>query len=268
MNINPLALPTILLSAVAFWIGKRAESKFVESTRSLAFVIASICAIPALLYILYYTHLFDNAAWFYNFRAIRYTELLASGIGLIAGWLYSASAPESFGEKLAIPSALLILVAIPFIKPVMTPLDYSALQDRCDGDACLQTTFSTCGPTSAANVLKILGTPSSERELAEAAYTYRGGTENWYLSRALRQRGFDTNVMVAQPLPDRLPTPSIAGVILGGGAGHFVAVLSQDRSNVTMVDPLKGKLVVPRVELTRAYHFTGFFLVVHRRAQN
>jgi len=265
MNINPLTLPTLFLTLVAFWIGKRAESKLSGRTRVLAIVFGPVLAIPGLLYVLYYTHLFDSAAWFYNLRAARYTELLASGMGLIAGWLYSVVAPESIGEKLAIPTALVVLASIPFIKPIVTPLDYSTLQERCDGEACLQTTLSSCGPTSAANILKMYGQPSSEKELAKAAYTYRGGTENWYLSRALRERGFDTRVIVQTALPDRLPTPSIAGVTLGGGAGHFIAVLAQDGSKVTIVDPLKGKLAFGRSELDRQYHFTGFFLLVSRR---
>jgi hypothetical protein len=131
-----------------------------------------VLAIPGVLYVLYYTHLFDNAAWFYNFRALRFTELLASGMGFLAGFLYSAIEPEAFGEELAIPEGLFVLLFIPFMKPVSTPLDSSQLKDRCDGEACLQSTPSTCGPTSAANVLWALGRPSSEKEPARAAYTY------------------------------------------------------------------------------------------------
>jgi hypothetical protein len=76
-----------------------------------------------------------------------------------------------------------------------------------------------------------------------AAFTYRGGTENWYLSRALRDRGFGTRVVVESPLPDQLPKPSIAGVILGDGAGHFIAVLSQKGSQVTVVESTQGKAI-------------------------
>src|SRR5512143_3918123 len=122
MDINPLALPTLLLAIIGFWIGRRAESKFAGKKRVAAVILAILLASPGLLYVLYYTHLFDNAAWFYNFRAVRYTELLASGTGLLAGWLYSVVAPESLGEKLAIPTALFLLVGIPFIKPIITPL--------------------------------------------------------------------------------------------------------------------------------------------------
>lgn len=260
MHINPLAVPTFLIAAITFCAGIQAERRLVGNARLPALALAAALSIPGLLYVLYYIHLFDSAAWFYNFRAIRLTELLASGIALLAGWLYSVVAPESLGEKLAIPTALSALLIIPFIKSIITPLDYAQLQDRCEGETCLQSTPSTCGPTSAANILKNFGRSSSEKELAMAAYTYRGGTENWYLSRALRDRGFDTNVVVESPLPERLPAPSVAGVILGGGAGHFIAVLSQDGPVVTIVDPLKGKLVMQRSDLAQQYRFTGFFL--------
>lgn len=266
MQMNPIAVPTFVFALIAFWIGTRAEG-FLQDRRAriVVVVVSIILALPALLFVLYYTHLFDNATWFYNFRAIRFTELLVSGTGFLTGFVYSFTEPESIGEKLAIPAILFILVAIPFIKPVITPLDLTQLSDRCVDDVCLQSTPSTCGPASAANILKMLGQDTSEQQLATESFSYRGGTENWYLSRALRKRGFDTKVTIEFPLPSVLPAPSIAGVVLGGGAGHFIAVMSQDGSDVTIVDPLKGKIVIPRVTLEKQYRFTGFFLVVKKR---
>jgi len=266
MQINPLALPTLLLAIGLFWLGIQAERRLKGTARAFGLIAAGLFAVPGLLYVFYYVHLFDSAAWFYNFRSIRYTELFASGIGLLGGFLYSLTDPESVGEKSVIPTALFILLAIPFIKPVITPLDYEQLKVSCDGEACLQSTPSTCGPTSAANILKSFGQQVSEKQLAIDAYTYRGGTENWYLSRALRRRGFDTEVIVDSTLPPELPAPSIAGVLLGGGAGHFIAVISQSGSEVTIVDPLKGGMVIPRGSLEKEYRFTGFFLVVRRRS--
>lgn len=263
---NPLALPTFLLAMGLFWLGIQAERRLKRKTRTFVSIVAVILSMPCLLYAFYYAHFFDNAAWFYNFRAIGYTELLASGVGLIGGFLYSLTDPESVGEKSAIPTVLFILLAIPFIKPVITPLDYEQLRVSCDGEVCLQSTPSTCGPTSAANILKSFGQPASEKQLAIEAYTYRGGTENWYLSRALRSRGFDTKVFVDSTLPPELPAPSIAGVVLAGGAGHFIALLSQEGNDVTLVDPLVGKLVIPRASLEKQYRFTGFFLVVKERS--
>jgi hypothetical protein len=56
--------------------------------------------------------------------------------------------------------------------------------------------------------------------------------------------------------------PAIAGVVLRGGSGHFIAVLSDTDGQVMIADPLVGRLVMKRESLYRAYKFTGFFLTV------
>lgn len=265
MQINPLAFPTFFLAAVFFLIGKRIFPELRSSLARVAFLSASLLfALPGLLYIAYYTHLFDGAAWFHNFRAARFTELLTSGMGLLFGFVYSWMEPETFGEKLFAPVVLFILVFIPFMKPVLAPIDLSRLNAECPDRICLQSTESSCGPASAATILNNEGVRASERELAKDAFTYRGGTENWYLARALRKRGFNAYVEEVDP-NEQLPTPSIAGVVLAGGEGHFVSVLSIKDDIVTIADPLTGKLVMPRAALLRRYHFTGFFLVVSRK---
>lgn len=128
----------------------------------------------------------------------------------------------------------------------------------------MQSTPSTCGPASAATLLRAFGQRASERELAEEALTYQGGTENWYLARALRHRGLNVNVRIVTP-GDSFPAPSIAGVVLPGGAGHFVAILDQSPLTITIADPLKGKMIVEKRRADQYYRFTGFFLEVHSK---
>jgi hypothetical protein len=229
------------------------------------FLLAFVAAVPAFLFALYYTHLFDNAAWFYRFRAVPYTELLVGGSGLLAGILHYRFAPETLGEKLVIPAALAALLAVPFVKPLLDPIDLNRLRDRCEGEVCMQSTFSTCGPSSAATLLKAFGQTASEKQLARECFTSRGGTEIWYVARAFERRGFHTSVVI-QPL-ERLspPSPAIAGVVLRGGAGHFIAIMSQTADEVTIGDPMKGKLVVKKSDLKSYYDFTGFFLVIQPR---
>lgn len=98
--------------------------------------------------------------------------------------------------------------------------------------------------------------------MAKAAFSTHGGTEIWYLARALNKRGYSTEVVIQRgekPLP---ALPAIAGVVLPGGAGHFLAVLSEKDGQVTLADPLRGKVVVALPELRSTYRFTGFFLTV------
>jgi len=127
----------------------------------------------------------------------------------------------------------------------------------------MQSTFSTCGPSSAATILKAFGQTASEKELASECLTSRGGTEIWYIARAFRRRGFRTQVQVQTAASMSPVSPAIAGVVLPGGAGHFIAILSQTPTEITIADPMKGKLIVKRAELNNYYHFTGFFLIIY-----
>jgi len=224
---------------------------------------AVVLAAPGLLIAFYYTHLFDNAAWFYSFRVLPFTEFLPGGIGLLAGVLNSWFEPESLGEKLVVPAALAVLVVIPFVKPLLNPIELDRLRDRCDGEVCMQSTFSTCGPSSAATLLKAFGQTASEKQLAGECLTSRGGTEIWYIARAFERRGFRTRVLIQPPNSLSPQSPAIAGVVLPGGAGHFIAMMSETSDEVTIGDPMKGKLVVRKADLKNYYHFTGFFLVIH-----
>lgn len=78
--------------------------------------------------------------------------------------------------------------------------------------------------------------------------------------------GSETKVVIAPPGDSEMPSPAIAGVLLPGHAGHFIAVLNNDGTQMTIADPLKGKLVLSKKELSHYYHFTGFFLILERDA--
>lgn len=221
-------------------------------------VAGTILSFPAMLFAGYYTHLFDNAAWYYNLRALPYVELAGAGVGLLAGIAQARMAPAG---RVAVPAVTMLLILVPHLKPLLAPLDLAQLRDQCEGEVCLQSTPSTCGPASATTILRRLGIAATERELAVEARSSASGTEIWYLARALRARGVDAVAVMA---PGEIVAPSIAGVVLNGGAGHFVAVLRQTPEEVTVMDPLRGLSVIPRAEVGRQYWFTGFFLLAQR----
>ena len=264
MHFNSLTIPTILCSAALFLTGVNLERKAGSPANRLALTVAGFAlAAPGLLFDLYYFHLFDRAAWFYNFRAVRFSELATCGRGLAAGALHSWLRSTSLGGKVAVPATLFVLVFIPFAKPILVPLDFDRLQDRWSSEVCLQSTPSTCGPASAATVFRALGKTASEKQLATECFTYSGGTEIWYIARAFRRRGFSAQIFTQSTDSVSFPSPAIAGVVLGGGAGHFIAILGDAPTQVTLGDPLKGRLIVNKAELQHIYHFTGLFLVIH-----
>jgi hypothetical protein len=259
---NYLLLPTLSVAIVLFVLGRRAA---IAGWSTPALLLAgSVLSLPALLFAFYYTHLFDDALWFYSFRAIRYSELAASGAGslagVVAGIVERRSKRRGF-TTVGVLLALVLLLLVPYIKPLVAPLN-ATLHDRWSEDVCMQSTPSTCGPSSAATVLRRFGVRVSERKLADECYSYAGGTEIWYIARAIRSRGMDAQYRLISP--DSLLVPSIAGVRLGNpnGPGHFIAILDRDGERYVVGDPLVGRRVLTVSEIHAKYHITGFFLVV------
>jgi hypothetical protein len=193
------------------------------------------------------------------------SELSASGAGLLAGLLQAWTIRKGFRLRTLLPGLLLVGLFVPYMKPLFAPLDTTGLAAVCRDGVCLQSTASTCGPASVDSILKLFNIEESEKTLAREAFTSAGGTENWYLARALRRRGFDVRYVVAEKPVMRLHFPAVAGVKLAGGAGHFIAILGETDSAYVVGDPMFGKLHVPKPQLGRSYDFTGFFMIVEGR---
>ena len=171
MNLNPDAVPTFGIAFLLFWLGnavsRRADSKTKTVWLSL---VALLLSVPGMLYVLYYAHFFDRATWFYSLRAFPHSELLASGLGFTSGVIAFWSQPQTLGEKLIVPSVLAALLFVPFAKSALDAIDDTKLRDTCEGEVCLQSTASTCGPNSAASVLKLFGQwPQRSSLLANAS---------------------------------------------------------------------------------------------------
>lgn len=150
------------------------------------FLLFSILTIPAILFASYYLHILPERAWFYTLRSWAGSELLAIFLGAAGGAF--ATLPPRF--LLIIPLVLTIVtITVPYLKMVMSPLNATELRERWEGNACLQSTESTCGPASAASILRFLGEDASEREIAKAAFSTSRGTEAWYMARYFRVRG-------------------------------------------------------------------------------
>lgn len=150
---------------------------------------------------------------------------------------------------------------VPYLKPVMNPLELGSSKEQWDGDACLQSTASTCGPASTASILKSLGVDSSEHEIARQAHTSGSGTEAWYLARYVRSRGLEARFDFKPGYSSSACFPAMVGVRIGA-YGHFIAVLDRRGDRVTYVDPLTGKNSLPLAEFLKRYQFTGFQMVV------
>ena len=274
--LNLLFVPTFVVALGLFLYGRRIATN-VSSVRLIlvAGVVAVLAAVPALLFVAYYAHVLDTAAWFYAFRTVPYTELTASGLGfgagMAAGMINRIPLVNSSRLLTRLTPAVLLLclslvILAPYAKPLLIPIQ-TLLMDRWKDGICIQTTPSTCGPSSAATLLNYFGIHATERELARECFTCGSGTENWYLARALWRRGVQTDVQIVAAQTPRPPFPSIAGTEYGGrgGSGHFITILAEENGQYLIGDPLSGRMALSSEKLRSRYFLTGFFLVAHGR---
>lgn len=229
-------------------------------------VVMVLLATPAALFAFHYTKLLGEPIWLYRLRALPGSELLAALAGVSAAWVQGRWVPRlnlsHVGKRLLVPVSLVVLLAIPYLKPVFRPLRMNSLLDTWRDEVCLQSSGATCGPASAATILRQFGLPTTERELAVESHTSASGTENWYLARALRKRGMKVVFTRDNTLQPSLP--AIAGVRLKetANAGHFIALLARQDGELVVGDPLEGRSTNSLAELQRRYDFTGFFMRV------
>jgi hypothetical protein len=266
---NPLLIPVMFGSFVFFFLGirlfRRARTKFQKLALAAA---GSLAAIPAILFAVYYTGVFGEAIWFYSFRAMPGIELAACGVGLPAGLLHEfrIRSPRIRKQMSAgwIPLILLLCVTVPYLKQIFLRPDWNQFNDRWADNICLQSTDSSCGPASAATLLKYFGKSISEKRVAQESFTSRLGTENWYLIRTMRRHGLSARYSNEKPGNLHFSFPSIVGVRLGGenGIGHFITVLGKNGDRFIVGDPLHGRAQLTQAQLRNRYYFTGFSIFV------
>ncbi|HOM02358.1 MAG TPA: C39 family peptidase [Acetivibrio sp.] len=154
----------------------------------------------------------------------------------------------------------MILIIIPFIKPIIRPVSRnSQFQDRWKDGVCLQSTGSTCGPSALATIFNYYGISKSEQEIARASFSSSSGTENWYLIRYAEKNGLKTEVSYKNSLED-VPVPSIIGTYINGRIGHFITILGKEGDRFVVGDSLKGRLLLTEKEFNEYYTFSNFVL--------
>lgn len=258
LPVNLVGVISVIVSVVAFAISYRRLLARPFPVRLVSLGVFAFFSAPALLFALYYLHVLPERAWFYTLRSWPGTEMLVVFVGCAGG----AAASMLPRLLLGVPfSVVLTLGVAPYIKPIIGPVPDSAFQERWKGEACLQSTLSTCGPASVSTILRRLGVSSTEQEIARAAFSYVGGTEAWYLARYVRHKGLVARFDFRPTFSPDAGQPALVGVRMGS-AGHFIAVLEVRDGEVTFVDPLEGKQRLSLPEFQSRYKFTGFHMVV------
>lgn len=263
MVFNVNALVALAFAAALFRVGYVVGGRVSGRWGRVGLAVAGVTlAVPGALMVLYYLHWFDHWVWFYTFRAWRFTDWTAGGLGFGAGLAARWRPARYSGEaaSLAAGGAVFVAVMIPHLKPLLAPVRLADFASELKGGVCLQSTEYSCGPAAAVTVMKLFGIAASEREVVRFAFTSRRGTEVWYLARLMRFRGLKSRFIIDPSRIGDPPMPSIAGVRMGE-LGDFVAVLAKTRSGDFVIgDPLAGRRVVAAEALRREYTFTGFYL--------
>jgi predicted double-glycine peptidase len=265
--VNWIGIIAVVFAFPFFTLGYRIAKRPAQPLVKCAFILASVvCAIPAILYLVYYTGCLGEPLWLYRIRSIPGSELAASPAGLFAGWFHFTIVPRlslsRWGRRGLVPLVMAFSLAVPYLKPILKPRSIQAMRPEWREGVCLQSTFSTCGPAATATILNRFGLHTSEKEIAAEAFTSASGTENWYLARAIRRRGMKVAFECDKQLNG--PLPAIVGVRLKqmGNSGHFIALLERRGDQFVFGDPMTGALTNTLAALSDRYEFTGFMLSI------
>lgn len=250
INLVPLDLSILALTLLLFAAGLR-------SGRHGALLAAPGVAAVA-LFLAYYLHIVDGI-WYYRWRSLPIVDFAPALFGLSMGAVTAKAMAREESKAAAVVAGgliALLVVGAAFARPWLRPHPTDSLTERWSEGVCLQSTMRTCGPCTAATILRHLGHPATERDLAVAARTDGGGTLNWLLVRALRREGLQADFREPASVM-AVEAPAILGVRVGE-AGHFIALLERDGEVLHIGEPLEGRLTLSLDEFSERYGFDHF----------
>jgi hypothetical protein len=255
---NLLGALALVVALVAFSLTFRVARNRSWKVRSAWLLAMGVLSVPACLMALYYLHVFPEWAWFYTLRSWPGSEFCVVPLGA-ASALFATLLSRTL---LVLPlGGFLGASLVPYLKPLLGPIEEKDFADHWEEGVCRQSTYSTCGPASLATILRSHGVKVTEREIARSAHSYQGGTEAWYLARYARAKGMETRFVFREFFDPEAEFPAIVGVKIGA-SGHFIAVLDCMDGRVTVADPLYGREILSLDEFHERYRSTGFHLVI------
>jgi len=155
----------------------------------------------------------------------------------------------------------------PFLSPMLNRSYLLSLTTRLDQDGiCLQSTDYTCGPAASVTALRRLNLPADEGELAVLAHTSSAvGTPPDILCSTLRSKyqhaGLRCQYRHFQSVSELRDAPlTIAVINYGPLVDHYVTVLDVTDKNVTVGDPLEGKVQLTHADFAKKWRNLGITL--------
>jgi predicted double-glycine peptidase len=159
---------------------------------------------------------------------------------------------------------------VPFAAPAFNRSYLAQLKTRVDGDGvCRQSNPYTCGPAAAVTVLRKLGVPAEEGEIAILSHTSAlTGSDPGVLAHVLQKR-YATNGITVEYRGFRnareLASAGLTVAVMQFNAlqDHCVAILGVETNRVLIGDPLSGLNSMSIEEFENKWQFVG--IVVRRR---
>ena len=199
-------------------------------------------------------------------------------LGFVAAMVLATPLSRLPQKRDRVVIGLLIVAAVfgisvwPFLAPAFNRRELASLHTRINGEGvCLQNTGYTCGPAAAVTLLRKLGLPAEEGELAVLSQTSSAtGTPPDLLAEALRQRYGQEGLVVQYRFFNNLDElqqagPALAVVKFSFMVDHYVAVLKVTDTTVTVGDPLNGLDTISRADFLQRWRFCG--IVLQRRPE-
>lgn len=267
MTFNPNFILSLVLGLV-LCIFSIKIFKLIKTQQTKIIVVCFILALISLtIPLAYLSDLIGANPLYSQFRAFPYSEvlvcLIAPLVGVIIVQLGHSTRHLGFHNlfNALCLAMMLVYISLPYIKPLLRPLQTN-LNNKWLDNVAIQTTPSTCGPSSLATIFKFYGKEDTEANIAKHSFTSATGTENWYLARYAHNQGF-TYQFLNEPILDKVPTPAIIGVRLGY-IGHFITLLSHQNGVYEVADPLTGREWLSVKQFYQKYHYSGFVLYIKK----
>ncbi len=162
---------------------------------------------------------------------------------------------------------LTLVSIVPFAAPAFNHSYLAGLKTRVDGDGvCRQSSDYTCGPAAAVTVLRRLGLPADEGEIAILSHSSSlAGTEPDVLARVLQKR-YGAKGLVAEyrgfKSVDELRDAGLTVAVMKFNAlqDHCVAILGVETNRVLVGDPLSGLNSCSIEDFEEKWLFVGIVL--------
>jgi hypothetical protein len=155
----------------------------------------------------------------------------------------------------------------PFLAPALCEGQLRSLNTRVDSNGvCLQGTDYTCGPAAAVTLLRAMGLPAEEGELAlQVKTTSAWGTPPDILAQELSKRygpdGLSCEYRHFKSVDELRAAGALLAVIKYGFlVDHYVAVLEVTDQDVVVGDPLVGRKRISHQEFLKQWRHSGVIL--------